>query len=285
MNHYDNERNAPRNRYGDNNPTEYIPRNDRQDGQYSQHGGNDESPETQVFPAYADEDFAQREQRPEQQYPQQRSQYNQQYNQERLQQYVTKQELLENENQRLHEELETSQESLNAANEENETLEEEFAKKSRSLWIAIAVLAILMLLAVFFAFNQSSKRGEIEDAMINGDTSESQLFRDMEQQRDDATRRADDAEAVRSDLQSQLDKQTSRADDAERTIKNQERDLSDRDREISSLKDRLDSAERASSETVTQTVTTTVSPAPEENNNNNSEPSGGFSDLFSRDGQ
>ena len=223
----------------------------------------DKHPETRVFPPYADEDFAVRDNQAHE---------NQQY--PPRQDYVTRQELLEADNQRLHQELDNSNASLKTALEENESLQQEFANKSRALWIAIAVLAILMLIAAFFAFSQSDGSEKPEDA------SQSQSLSDAEAERDDANRRADDAEAQRSSVQSQLDEQTSRANDAEREIEKQKRDIADREREIEQLEKRLSDAERASSETVTQTVTTTVQPEPD---NGATETGGGLSDLFNRE--
>lgn len=179
--------------------------------------------------------------------------------------YITRNEMLEDENQRLRNEYTSLQNQKHEDDEEYNDLQADFKKKDtlyKTFLVTTILAAFLSLILLFWhPLGGGSEADPAKDAEI------SQLKGQVEQltkERDEAVKNTGDTNTQVADLQKQLNNERSRADEAERNAKNLQSDL---DRAIKERDEAIADAEKSSTPTtVTETQIVTV---PDESSSSN----------------
>lgn len=180
--------------------------------------------------------------------------------------YITRNEMLEDENQRLRQEYASLQHQKNEDDEEYNNLQEDYKKKDNlyKTFLVTTMLAAFLSLVLLF-WHPLGGGTEVDPAK---DAEISQLKGQVEQltkERDEAVKNTGDTNGQVTDLQKQLNDERNRADEAERNAKNLQSDL---DRTIKERDEARADADRAATPTtVTETQIVTV---PGESSNSNS---------------
>lgn len=180
--------------------------------------------------------------------------------------YITRNEMLEDENQRLRNEYTSLQNQKHEDDEEYNNLQEDYKKKDtlyKTFLVTTIIAAFLSLILLFWhPLGGGTETDPAKDAEI------SQLKGQIEQltkERDEAVKNTGDTNTQVADLQKQLNNERGRADEAERNAKNLQSDL---DRAIKERDEaRADAAKPSTPTTVTETQTVTV---PDNSSNSNS---------------
>lgn len=180
--------------------------------------------------------------------------------------YITRNEMLEDENQRLRNEYTSLQNQKHEDDEEYNNLQEDFKKKDnlyKTFLVTTMLAAFLSLILLFWhPLGGGTKADPAKDAEI------SQLKGQVDQltkERDEAIKNTGDTNGQVTNLQKQLNEERNRADEAERNAKNLQSDL---DRTLKERDEARAAADRATTPTtVTETQIVTV---PGESSNSNS---------------
>lgn len=181
--------------------------------------------------------------------------------------YITRNEMLEDENQRLRNEYTSLQNQKHEDDEEYNNLQEDFKKKDNlyKTFLVTTMLAAFLSLVLLF-WHPLGSSGEANNAAKDAEIS--QLKGQVDQlakERDEAVKNTGDTNGQVTDLQRQLNNERNRADEAERNAKNLQSDL---DRTIKERdKARADADKAATPTTVTETQIVTV-PGESSNSNN-----------------
>ena len=192
--------------------------------------------------------------------------------------YITRNEILEDENQRLRHEFTTLQNQKHEDDEEFNDLQADFKKKDnlyKTFLVATMLTAFLAIILLFW--HPLGTASEANDAAKDAEISQLQGEVDkLTKERDEAVKNTGDTNGQVTDLQKQLNDERSRADEAERNAKNLQSDL---DRAIKERDEAIKDAEKsATPATVTETQIVTV---PDESDSSNSN-SGASNSIFSR---
>ena len=169
--------------------------------------------------------------------------------------YITRNEMLEDENQRLRHENTTLQNQKDKDDEEFNDLQDDYTKKDnlyKTFLFTTMLAAFISIVLLFWHPLESPENASKDNEITQLQTKVDELTKE----RDEAVKNNGDTNTQVKDLQKQLDDERGRADEAERHNKNLQSDL---DRAIKERDEAIADVEKSSTPTtVTETQIVTV---------------------------